>query len=61
MATATKAPKLSFSMLVKSTPAQLALVPTSALTRFYDAHKNHISDDMKTKLADALRTRFEDK
>ena len=61
MATATKAPKLSFSMLVKSTPVQLALVPTSALTRFYDTHKNHISDEMKTKLADALRTRFEDK
>ena len=61
MATATKAPKLSFSMLVKSTPVQLALVPTSALTRFYDTHKNHISDEMKTKLADTLRTRFEDK
>lgn len=61
MATSTKAPKLSFSMLAKSTPVQLALVPTSALTRFYDTHKNHISDEMKTKLADALRTRFEDK
>ena len=61
MAAATKVPKLSFSMLVKSTPEQLALVPTSALTRFYDTHKNHISDEMKTKLADALRTRFEDK
>lgn len=47
-------------MLVKSTPAQLALVPLSALTRFYDTHKNHISDEMKTKLADAVRYRFED-
>ena len=60
MAIATKAPKLSFTMLVKSSPAQLALVPTSALTRFYDTHKNHISDEMITKLADALRTRFQD-